>query len=72
MKFWQKRFWDHVIRDENDLENHIHYIHYNPVHHVYVNDPSEWQASSFKSWAIRGAYPQDSLYQEPKDGKWGE
>jgi len=34
--FWQKRFWDHVIRSELDLENHIHYIHFNPVKHGYV------------------------------------
>jgi len=31
MKLWQKRFWDHVIRDDKDFENHLHYIHYNPV-----------------------------------------
>ena len=36
---WQKRFWDHVIRDERDFENDIHYIHYNPVKHGYVDDP---------------------------------
>lgn len=33
MKFWQKRFWDHVICDDRDFENHLHYIHYNPVKH---------------------------------------
>ena len=72
LNFWQKRFWDHVIRDETDLENHIHYIHYNPVTHGYVNDPSEWQTSSYKSWAMRDAYPQDSVWCAPKESKWGE
>lgn len=72
LSFWQKRFWDHVIRDENDLENHFHYIHYNPVKHGYVSDPSGWQNSSYKSWAMRGAFPQDKVWLEPKDGKWGE
>ncbi|MGB8983510.1 MAG: transposase, partial [Anaerolineales bacterium] len=38
MKFWQKRFWDHVIRDDRDFENHLHYIHFNPVKHGYVTD----------------------------------
>lgn len=41
MKFWQKRFWDHVIRDDRDFENHLHYIHFNPVKHGYVRDPRE-------------------------------
>jgi putative transposase len=40
ISIWQKRFWDHVIRDEKDLENHIHYIHCNPVKHAYVEDLS--------------------------------
>ena len=42
MKFWQKRFWDHVIRDDRDFENHLHYIHYSPVKHGYVKDPRVW------------------------------
>jgi REP element-mobilizing transposase RayT len=36
------RFWDHVIRDEKNLENHIHYIHFNPVKHGYVYDLEQW------------------------------
>jgi len=39
LKFWQKRFWDHIIRDEHDLENHLHYIHFNPVKHGLIVDP---------------------------------
>lgn len=34
---WQRRYWEHKIRDDNDLQNHINYIHYNPVKHKYVN-----------------------------------
>jgi len=33
---WQRRFWEHVIRDERDFERHVDYIHYNPVKHGYV------------------------------------
>ncbi|HCU56786.1 MAG TPA: transposase [Anaerolineaceae bacterium] len=54
--FWQKRFWDHVIRNETDLENHIHYIHFNPVKHGYVTDSQHWENSSFHEWVKRGAY----------------
>ncbi|MCE7987214.1 MAG: transposase [Caldilinea sp. CFX5] len=57
MKFWQKRFYDHIIRDEEDFANHLHYIHYNPVKHGYVTRPEDWPHSSFLTWKQRGAYP---------------
>ena len=44
---WQRRYWEHKIRDEQDLENHINYIHYNPVKHKYVAKVNEWPFSSF-------------------------
>ncbi len=57
MRFWQKGFWDHIIRDENDLWNHLCYIHYNPVHHGLVSRPEDWPDSSFLEWKKRGVYP---------------
>ncbi len=71
-KLWQKRFWDHIIRDEKDLANHIHYIHYNPIKHGYVDDMSAWNYSSFKEWQKRGAYPESYTWHEPSDVNWGE
>jgi putative transposase len=53
---WQQRFWDHVIRDERDLERHFDYIHYNPVKHGYVKYPEDWAESTFKHWLERGYY----------------
>jgi putative transposase len=44
---WQKRYWEHTIKDERDLEAHIDYIHYNPVKHKLVTQPSDWPYSSF-------------------------
>jgi putative transposase len=38
---WQRRYWEHLIRDENDLARHVDYIHYNPVKHGYVNSPCD-------------------------------
>ena len=72
MKFWQKRFWDHVIRDDRDLENHLHYIHLNPVKHGYVTDPREWKDSSYVEWEKRGLYSLPFKWEEPKDFNWGE
>ncbi len=43
---WQRRFWEHLIRDELDFERHVDYIHYNPVKHGYVTRPVDWQFSS--------------------------
>jgi putative transposase len=58
---WQRRFWDHVVRDEDDLERHMDYIHFNPVKHGYVACPHARPWSSFHRWVERGAY----------DLKWG-
>lgn len=47
---WQQRFWEHLIRDEKDLEAHLAYIHWNPVKHGHVADPDEWPYSSWHDW----------------------
>ena len=57
MIFWQKRYWDHVIRDERDFTTRMDYIHMNPVRHGLVRRPEEWPHSSFLVWQGRGAYP---------------
>lgn len=72
VNFWQKRFWDHVIRNEVDLENHIHYIHYNPVKHGYVNEMRTWNHSSFITWQKRGLYEKNEKWVEPQNLNWGE
>ena len=43
---WQRRYWEHCIRDEKDYERHLNYIHYNPVKHGYVKKVSDWHYSS--------------------------
>ena len=56
---WQRRYWEHLIRDENDLRRHVEYIHFNPVKHGHAVRPSEWPYSSFHRWVERGEYPVD-------------
>ncbi len=53
---WQRRFWEHTIRDELDFERHLDYIHYNPVKHKLVTCPSHWRWSSFHRWVKLGQY----------------
>ena len=47
---WQRRYWEHTIFDDDDLYNHIDYIHYNPVKHKYVSDPYEWPWTSLLNY----------------------
>jgi putative transposase len=54
---WQRRFWEHTIRDEIDLERHADYIHYNPVRHKLAASPADWPWSSFHRWVQLGHYP---------------
>ena len=53
---WQRRFWEHTIRDEDDWQKHMDYIHYNPVKHRLVQTPGDWQHSSFNYWVEKGFY----------------
>ena len=54
---WQRRYWEHTIRDENDLTRHIDYIHYNPVKHGWVKSVSDWKYSSFHKYVKKGVLP---------------
>ena len=56
---WQRRYWEHLIRNENDLNQHIDYIHYNPVKHQYADFPEQWINSSFNDFVINGYYPKE-------------
>ena len=51
---WQRRYWEHLIRDERDYERHVDYIHYNPVKHGYANRAADWAYSSIHRYIARG------------------
>jgi putative transposase len=59
VSIWQRGFWDHVIRDEEDLATHLDYIHWNPVKHGLVKRVEDWADSSFKDWVDKGFYGTD-------------
>jgi putative transposase len=54
---WQRRYWEHTLRDETDLARHADYIHYNPVKHGHVSRVSDWPYSSFHRMVRLGIYP---------------
>jgi len=56
---WQRRYWEHTIRDDSDLERHVDYIHFNPVKHGYVSSACDWPHSSFGRYVARGVLPPD-------------
>ena len=56
---WQRRFWEHTIRDETDRIHHLDYIHFNPVKHGYVDCPHAWPHSSFHRFVGQRDYERD-------------
>ena len=56
---WQRRFWEHTLRDERDFAAHADYIHFNPVKHGYVSRVIDWPYSSFRAMVRSGVYPRD-------------
>ena len=56
---WQRRFWEHCLRDEDDWQRHVDYIHYNPVKHGYVTRAGDWPYGSFRRTIAEGGYPAD-------------
>ena len=70
---WQRRYWEHTIRDERDIARHIDYIHINPVKHGYVSRVVDWPYSSFHRMVRRGVYPPDWAGDvSGEEGEFGE
>jgi len=56
---WQRRFWEHRIRDAFDMEKHVDYIHFNPVKHGQVQRVGDWTYSTFHRYVREGIYVGD-------------
>ncbi|MGB8339009.1 MAG: transposase [Burkholderiales bacterium] len=70
---WQRRFWEHQIRNELDLQRHVDYIHYNPVKHGLVERAQDWPYSSLHRYVEAGDLPLDWGGDKAKiDGEFGE
>ncbi|MDT4861530.1 REP-associated tyrosine transposase [compost metagenome] len=71
---WQRRYWEHLIRDDLDYQRHFDYIHFNPVKHGHVQFVRDWSYSSFHRAVREGIYPVDwaGIALENDAGNWGE
>jgi len=65
---WQKRFWEHTCRDENDLKRCVDYVHWNPKKHQLVSSVKDWPWSSFGRFVTLGEYPPDWGRDDPTPG----
>ena len=68
---WQRRFWEHTIRDDEDYRRRVDYIHYNPVKHGLAGFAKDWEWSSFYRYVKAGFYDEDwgSSISQNVDGK---
>jgi putative transposase len=62
---WQRRFWEHALRDEEDYLRHVEYIHFNPVKHGLAARPMDWEWSSFRRYVREGLFEPTWGEQEP-------
>ncbi|MDR6228855.1 putative transposase [Pseudomonas sp. SORGH_AS199] len=69
---WQRRYWEHRIRDEQDLQRHFDYIHFNPVKHGHAPRAVEWPHSSIHRYVRAGVLPVDWAGQRDEDWAVGE
>lgn len=67
---WQRRYWEHTIRDDGDFARHVDYVHFNPVKHRYVEQVEDWPFSSFHRLVRLGSYPA-SWVDAPNDQESG-
>ncbi|WP_026188060.1 REP-associated tyrosine transposase [Methyloversatilis universalis] len=56
---WQRRFWEHRLRDERDFERHVDYVHLNPLKHGLAERLIDWPHSTFHRYVAAGIYPAD-------------
>jgi putative transposase len=69
---WQRRFWEHLIRNEDDYARHIEYCYINPVKHGYVTRVAAWPHSSFHRDVRAGLFPEDWAGDCNVVGEFGE
>ena len=68
---WQRRYWEHLIRDDEDFKRHVNYIHFNPVKHGYVRSAVDWPYSSIHRYVEKGIISNNWAYHEV-EGDFGE
>jgi putative transposase len=71
-ELWQRRFWEHTIRDDCDFSRHVNYIHFNPAKHGLVANPADWPHASLHRFIRDGVVAPDWGKAEDSEGEFGE
>jgi putative transposase len=69
---WQRRYWEHLIRDDTDLRHHVEYCHFNPVKHGLVANAADWPYSTFHRYVRAGMYPPEWAADVRETADFGE
>lgn len=69
---WQRRYWEHQIRDDVDLQKHVDYIHFNPVKHGHAKKPADWPYSTIHRDIAKGILVKSWGVSEIMEGDFGE
>jgi REP-associated tyrosine transposase len=69
---WQRRYWEHTLRNEDDFARNLDYIHFNPVKHGHTTRVQDWPYSSFRRWVRLGAYPEAWAVDPGEERAFGE
>jgi len=70
---WQRRYWEHTIRNDDDYARHMDYVHFNPVKHGLVRTVADWPHSTFRQAVKRGFYPAQWVPDDAEiEGEFGE
>lgn len=70
-RLWQRRYWEHTIRDDRDFEAHVNYVHINPVKHGYAARAADWPHSTIHRYIKHGMLTADWACETP-EGAFGE
>ncbi len=69
---WQRRYWEHTIRDQQDYAAHMDYVHFNPVKHGFAANAADWPFSSFSRCMALGLYPSGWAMKDVAPAETGE
>lgn len=70
---WQRRYWEHLIRNDEGMARHVDHIHHNPVKHGHVAKAADWKYSSIHTYIRTGKLAASwGASDDKNEGRYGE